>query len=262
MMNIIFENGSSKFVVTPNTPVRQVWISAQATSLQTGVVGAAAGLRAAEDRRGADSADGASAARASGRCIDHTAKVPVDNGPGVASRSHFHCVARHPLDCVNWPEPSQACPSIPKQIHRLRCRLAERCASSKSVCTQILLHRRRLEASVPHLACIVLPHLRTLRRDREQTGRTVTPLPRRRHSRSPSSPRMKRRTLRARWPACSSPMRSSCWTPPRRIAPLRSRAPSTRRCTTRRGRGSPDRRTPRLRSVPAHGSSRSTRMRS
>ena len=32
VMNIIFENGSSKFVVTPNTPVRQVWISAQATS--------------------------------------------------------------------------------------------------------------------------------------------------------------------------------------------------------------------------------------
>jgi iron donor protein CyaY len=32
VMNIIFENGSSKFVVTPNTPVRQVWISAQSTS--------------------------------------------------------------------------------------------------------------------------------------------------------------------------------------------------------------------------------------
>ena len=32
VMNILFENGSSKFVVTPNTPVRQVWISAQATS--------------------------------------------------------------------------------------------------------------------------------------------------------------------------------------------------------------------------------------
>jgi CyaY protein len=34
VMNIIFENGSSKFVVTPNTPVRQVWISAQATSFK------------------------------------------------------------------------------------------------------------------------------------------------------------------------------------------------------------------------------------
>ena len=32
VMNIIFENGSSKFVVTPNTPIRQIWISAQATS--------------------------------------------------------------------------------------------------------------------------------------------------------------------------------------------------------------------------------------
>jgi iron donor protein CyaY len=32
VMSIIFGNGSSKFVVTPNTPVRQVWISAQSTS--------------------------------------------------------------------------------------------------------------------------------------------------------------------------------------------------------------------------------------
>jgi iron donor protein CyaY len=32
VMNIIFEDGSSKFVVTPNTPVRQVWISALSTS--------------------------------------------------------------------------------------------------------------------------------------------------------------------------------------------------------------------------------------
>ena len=32
VMNILFENGSPKFVVTPNTPIRQVWISAQATS--------------------------------------------------------------------------------------------------------------------------------------------------------------------------------------------------------------------------------------
>ena len=32
VMNILFENGSAKFVVTPNTPIRQVWISAQATS--------------------------------------------------------------------------------------------------------------------------------------------------------------------------------------------------------------------------------------
>jgi CyaY protein len=34
VMNILFEDGSSKFVVTPNTPVRQIWISAQATSFK------------------------------------------------------------------------------------------------------------------------------------------------------------------------------------------------------------------------------------
>ena len=34
VMNIIFENGSSKFVITPNTPIRQVWTSAQATSFK------------------------------------------------------------------------------------------------------------------------------------------------------------------------------------------------------------------------------------
>jgi CyaY protein len=34
VMNIIFENGSSKFVITPNTPIRQIWISAQATSFK------------------------------------------------------------------------------------------------------------------------------------------------------------------------------------------------------------------------------------
>jgi iron donor protein CyaY len=41
VMNIIFENGSSKFVVTPNTPVRQIWISAQATSYKLDWSGAA-----------------------------------------------------------------------------------------------------------------------------------------------------------------------------------------------------------------------------
>ena len=34
VMNILFENGSSKFVITPNTPIRQVWISAQSTSFK------------------------------------------------------------------------------------------------------------------------------------------------------------------------------------------------------------------------------------
>jgi iron donor protein CyaY len=39
--NIIFEDGSSKFVVTPNTPVRQIWISAEATSFKLDWVEAA-----------------------------------------------------------------------------------------------------------------------------------------------------------------------------------------------------------------------------
>jgi iron donor protein CyaY len=32
VLNILFEDGSSKFVFTPNTPVRQIWISALSTS--------------------------------------------------------------------------------------------------------------------------------------------------------------------------------------------------------------------------------------
>ena len=34
VMNVVFENGSSKFVITPNTPIRQVWVSAQSTSFK------------------------------------------------------------------------------------------------------------------------------------------------------------------------------------------------------------------------------------
>lgn len=34
VMTILFEDGSSKFVVTPNTPVRQIWISALSTSFK------------------------------------------------------------------------------------------------------------------------------------------------------------------------------------------------------------------------------------
>lgn len=33
-MNIVFEEPASKFVVTPNTPIRQIWISALATSFK------------------------------------------------------------------------------------------------------------------------------------------------------------------------------------------------------------------------------------
>jgi CyaY protein len=34
VLNVIFDDGSAKFVFTPNTPVRQVWISAQSTSFK------------------------------------------------------------------------------------------------------------------------------------------------------------------------------------------------------------------------------------
>jgi iron donor protein CyaY len=34
VLNVLFEDGSSKFVFTPNTPVRQIWISAQSTSFK------------------------------------------------------------------------------------------------------------------------------------------------------------------------------------------------------------------------------------
>ena len=33
-LNVLFEDAGSKFVVTPNTPVRQIWISALATSFK------------------------------------------------------------------------------------------------------------------------------------------------------------------------------------------------------------------------------------
>jgi len=33
-LNVIFEEAGGKFVVTPNTPVRQIWISALATSFK------------------------------------------------------------------------------------------------------------------------------------------------------------------------------------------------------------------------------------
>lgn len=34
VLNVLFEDGSSKFVFTPQTPVRQIWISARATSFK------------------------------------------------------------------------------------------------------------------------------------------------------------------------------------------------------------------------------------
>ena len=34
VLNVLFEDGTSKFVFTPNPPVRQIWISAQSTSFK------------------------------------------------------------------------------------------------------------------------------------------------------------------------------------------------------------------------------------
>jgi CyaY protein len=34
VLNVLFEDGSTKFVFTPQTPVRQVWISARTTSFK------------------------------------------------------------------------------------------------------------------------------------------------------------------------------------------------------------------------------------
>lgn len=41
VLNIVFEEPAGKFVVTPNTPVRQIWISALATSFKLDWDGAA-----------------------------------------------------------------------------------------------------------------------------------------------------------------------------------------------------------------------------
>jgi CyaY protein len=34
VLNVLFEESGAKFVITPNTPVRQIWISALATSFK------------------------------------------------------------------------------------------------------------------------------------------------------------------------------------------------------------------------------------
>lgn len=34
VLNVVFDDPQSKFVITPNTPVRQIWISALATSFK------------------------------------------------------------------------------------------------------------------------------------------------------------------------------------------------------------------------------------
>jgi iron donor protein CyaY len=37
VLNVIFEEPAAKFVITPNTPVRQIWISALSTSFKLDV---------------------------------------------------------------------------------------------------------------------------------------------------------------------------------------------------------------------------------
>ncbi len=41
VLNVIFEEPAGKFVITPNTPVRQIWISALSTSFKLDWDGAA-----------------------------------------------------------------------------------------------------------------------------------------------------------------------------------------------------------------------------
>ncbi len=54
VLNVLFEDGGTKFVFTPNTPVRQIWISAQSTSFKLEWNGAAKAFtlpRTGEDLR-------------------------------------------------------------------------------------------------------------------------------------------------------------------------------------------------------------------
>jgi len=41
VLNVVFEDPAGKFVITPNTPVRQIWISALSTSFKLDWDGAA-----------------------------------------------------------------------------------------------------------------------------------------------------------------------------------------------------------------------------
>ena len=40
-LNVVFEEPAGKFVITPNTPVRQIWISAQSSSFKLNWAGSA-----------------------------------------------------------------------------------------------------------------------------------------------------------------------------------------------------------------------------
>ena len=50
IVHISFDDGW-RFVISPNAPVRRIWISALATSFKLGLVGRESGFCAAEDRR-------------------------------------------------------------------------------------------------------------------------------------------------------------------------------------------------------------------
>jgi CyaY protein len=39
VLNVVFDDPPAKFVITPNTPVRQIWISALATSFKLDLAG-------------------------------------------------------------------------------------------------------------------------------------------------------------------------------------------------------------------------------
>ena len=56
VLNVLFEEPAGKFVITPNTPVRQIWISALSTSFKLDWDAAACGVRSAADGRGSDAA--------------------------------------------------------------------------------------------------------------------------------------------------------------------------------------------------------------
>ena len=56
VLNVLFEDPPGKFVITPNTPVRQIWISALSTSFKLDWDAKVVDVRAAAHRRATDAA--------------------------------------------------------------------------------------------------------------------------------------------------------------------------------------------------------------
>ena len=56
VLNVVFEEPAVKFVITPNTPVRQIWISALSTSFKLDWDASSRHIRAATHEREIDSA--------------------------------------------------------------------------------------------------------------------------------------------------------------------------------------------------------------